>query len=98
MSMMDEQQGHMEGGEKQYDSMVDWIVDNKLKSIGYTWLAGVGGSLGYQWTRPIPTSLKVIHSRVYAQAITLGALGGMAVLETYARTLHDPSDSSSADE
>lgn len=21
----------------------------------------------YQWTRPIPTSLKIIHSRVYAQ-------------------------------
>lgn len=45
----------------------------------------------YQWSRPIPTSLKVIHSRVYAQAITLGALGGMAALETYHRTLHKPS-------
>lgn len=45
----------------------------------------------YQWSRPIPTSLKVIHSRVYAQAITLGALGGMAALETYARTLHESS-------
>lgn len=42
----------------------------------------------YQWSRPIPTSLKVIHSRVYAQAITLGALGAMASLEAYHRTLH----------
>lgn len=47
----------------------------------------------YQWSRPIPASLKVIHSRVYAQAITLGALGAMAGLETYHRTLH-PSGSS----
>ena len=29
----------------QSESWVDWLVDNKLKAIGYTWLAGVGGSL-----------------------------------------------------
>lgn len=23
--------------------------------------------MAYQWSRPIPTSLKIIHSRVYAQ-------------------------------
>jgi hypothetical protein len=39
----------------------------------------------YQWSRPIPTSLKVIHSRVYAQAITLGALGAVAAIEIYAQ-------------
>jgi len=27
------------------ESLVDWMVDNKLKTIGYTWLSGVGGSL-----------------------------------------------------
>lgn len=26
----------------------------------------------YQWTRPIPTSLKIIHTRVYAQASRRG--------------------------
>mmetsp|Transcript_12008 Transcript_12008/g.24165 ORF Transcript_12008/g.24165 Transcript_12008/m.24165 type:complete len:100 (-) Transcript_12008:1050-1349(-) len=77
----------------QTESLVDWIVENKLKAIGYTWLTGIGGSLAYQWSRPIPASLKVIHSRVYAQAITLGALGAMAGLEAYHRTLH-PSGSS----
>lgn len=71
--------------------LVDWALDHKLKTIGYTWLGGIIGSLGYQWSRPIPTSLKVIHSRVYAQAITLGALGGMAALEMYAKTLEDSS-------
>ena len=39
----------------------------------------------YQWSRPIPTSLKIIHSRVYAQAITLGALGAVAAIELYAQ-------------
>ncbi|KAG7666676.1 hypothetical protein Ndes2526B_g04846 [Nannochloris sp. 'desiccata'] len=67
------------------DSTVEWILNNKLKAIGYTWLAGISGSLAYQWSRPIPTSLKVIHSRVYAQAITLGALGAVAAIELYAQ-------------
>jgi hypothetical protein len=40
----------------------------------------------YQWSRPIPTSLKIIHSRVYAQAITLGALGAVAAIEVYTQT------------
>jgi Hypoxia induced protein conserved region len=43
-------------------------------------------SQAYQWSRPIPTSLKVIHSRVYAQAITLGALGAVAAIELYAQS------------
>ena len=38
----------------------------------------------FQWSRPIPTSLKIIHSRVYAQAITLAALGAVAGVEMYA--------------
>lgn len=29
----------------QTESLVDWIVENKLKAIGYTWLTGIGGSL-----------------------------------------------------
>ena len=75
--------------------LMDWALEHKLKTIGYTWLGGIVGSLGYQWSRPIPTSLKVIHSRVYAQAITLGALGGMAVLEMYAKTLDEDTPANS---
>ncbi len=44
-----------------------WIRDHKLKSIGGLWATGLLGSLAYQYTRPIPTQLKIIHSRVYAQ-------------------------------
>jgi hypothetical protein len=68
--------------------VVSWALEHKLKTIGYTWLGGITGSLAYQWSRPIPTSLKIIHSRVYAQAITLGALGAMAGLEMYAQSLN----------
>jgi hypothetical protein len=67
--------------------LLNWALEHKLKTIGYTWLGGITGSLAYQWSRPIPTSLKLIHSRVYAQAITLGALGAMASLEMYAQSL-----------
>ncbi|KAL4427473.1 hypothetical protein ABPG77_000762 [Micractinium sp. CCAP 211/92] len=48
---------------------------NKLKAVFGFWAAGLTGSLAFQWTRPIPTQLKVIHSRVYAQALTLAGLG-----------------------
>ena len=67
--------------------ILSWALEHKLKTIGYTWLGGITGSLAYQWSRPIPTSLKLIHSRVYAQAITLGALGAMASLEMYAQSV-----------
>lgn len=40
------------------DDLRRWVVKNKLKTVVYTWLAGVTGSLAFQWTRPIPTSLK----------------------------------------
>eukprot|EP00891_Asterochloris_glomerata_P000712 jgi/Astpho2/712/gw1.00015.32.1_t len=60
-----------------------WIRDHKLKSIGGLWATGLLGSLAYQYTRPIPTQLKIIHSRVYAQAVTLGALGLIAVVDLY---------------
>lgn len=46
----------------------------------------------YQWSRPIPTSLKLIHSRVYAQAITLGALGAVAGIELYAQNRRPKSE------
>lgn len=36
-------------------------------AAGILWASGLGASLAYQWSRPIPNSLKVIHSRVYAQ-------------------------------
>jgi len=34
---------------------------------GYFWATSVAGSFAYQWTKPIPTQMKIIHARVYAQ-------------------------------
>ena len=44
-------------------------------------MTGIAGSLAYNWSRPLPTQLKVIHSRVYAQAITLAALCSVGAVE-----------------
>mmetsp|Transcript_20504 Transcript_20504/g.56852 ORF Transcript_20504/g.56852 Transcript_20504/m.56852 type:complete len:90 (+) Transcript_20504:157-426(+) len=71
---------------KYWNDTLDWMQENRLKTVGGIWLTGVTGSLAYQWTKPIPTSLKIIHSRVYAQGITLGALALTAAIETYHHT------------
>jgi len=63
-----------------------WVTEHKLKAIGGLWATGIVGSLGFQWSRPIPTQMKIIHSRVYSQAITLGAIGFAASAEFYERT------------
>ncbi len=73
--------------DSQRHPVLSWALEHKLKTIGYVWLGGISGSLAYNWTRPISTSLKLIHSRVYAQAITLGALGALASIEMYAQGL-----------
>jgi len=60
-----------------------WVKENQLKAIGGLWVSGLAASVAYQWSQDIPRSLKVIHSRVYAQALTLGALACVAVAEHY---------------
>lgn len=64
-----------------------WLKEHKLRTVGTIWAVGVAGSLAYSWARPIPPSLKLIHSRVYAQAITVGALGAAALVDLYERHL-----------
>eukprot|EP00232_Nephroselmis_pyriformis_P021413 CAMPEP_0182864632 /NCGR_PEP_ID=MMETSP0034_2-20130328/7267_1 /TAXON_ID=156128 /ORGANISM="Nephroselmis pyriformis, Strain CCMP717" /LENGTH=90 /DNA_ID=CAMNT_0024996891 /DNA_START=6 /DNA_END=278 /DNA_ORIENTATION=+ len=65
------------------DGVVGWMHDNKLKTVGTVWLTAVGTTFAYNMTRPLPTQLKIMHTRVYAQAITLAALGASAVVEGY---------------
>ncbi|KAL4447444.1 hypothetical protein ABPG75_004663 [Micractinium tetrahymenae] len=57
------------------EDLRSWVVQNKLKAVFGFWAAGLTTSLAVQWSRPIPTQLKLIHSRVYAQALTLAGLG-----------------------
>lgn len=99
-------------------SMMQYVLDNKLKTILSCWAGGITLSMvspcrrrciawipptlrrplaspasksqqpscpappsnsrlkAYEWSRPIPSQLKVIHSRVYAQVTGGGRLSG----------------------
>ncbi|CAM6094948.1 unnamed protein product [Calypogeia fissa] len=61
-----------------------WLVENKLKAVGTLWAASVIGSFAYNFSNPnMKTSVKVIHARLHAQALTLLALAGSAAVEYY---------------
>lgn len=49
-----------------------------LKGIG--WASIMGISMAYQWSRPIPLQLKIIHSRIYAQVRMMGVCFGIEVI------------------
>jgi len=66
-----------------------WISRNKMKTVFAGWATCLGGSVAYQWSRPIPMSLKIIHSRVYAQAFTLAALSGAALASWVEQGQHE---------
>jgi len=55
-------------------------------TIGGLWASGIGASMAYQWKGGSSTSVKMIHSRLYAQALTLSALVSAAGMEYYDRT------------
>ncbi|KAL5208393.1 hypothetical protein ABZP36_032828 [Zizania latifolia] len=66
------------------ESMRKWVVDHKLRAVGCLWLTGISGSIAYNWSRPsMKTSVKIIHARLHAQALTLAALVGSAMVEYY---------------
>ncbi|KAF8097976.1 hypothetical protein N665_0278s0037 [Sinapis alba] len=62
----------------------EWIVDHKLRTVGCLWLSGISGSIAYNWSKPgMKTSVRIIHARLHAQALTLAALAGAAAVEYY---------------
>ncbi|KAL8167182.1 hypothetical protein V2J09_008681 [Rumex salicifolius] len=65
-------------------SIREWVVEHKLRTVGCLWLSGITGSIAYNWSQPnMKTSVKIIHARLHAQALTLAALAGAAVVEYY---------------
>lgn len=61
-----------------------WLVENKLKAVGCLWAGSVAASLAYNFSNPnMKTSVKVIHARLHAQALTLVALAGSAAVEYF---------------
>ncbi|XP_041019714.1 uncharacterized protein LOC121261427 [Juglans microcarpa x Juglans regia] len=66
------------------ESIREWVVEHKLRTVGSLWLSGLAGSIAYNWSQPnMKTSVKIIHARLHAQALTLAALAGAAVVEWY---------------
>ncbi|KAA0050906.1 uncharacterized protein LOC101204590 [Cucumis sativus] len=66
------------------ESLRDWVSEHKLRTVGSLWLSGIAGSIAYNWSQPnMKTSVKIIHARLHAQALTLAALAGAAVVEYY---------------
>ncbi|KAJ0014716.1 hypothetical protein Pint_19759 [Pistacia integerrima] len=74
----------MADAKTKFESFREWIVEHKLRTVGCLWLSGITGSIAYNWTQPnMKTSVKIIHARLHAQALTLAALAGAAVVEYY---------------
>ncbi|PIN26693.1 putative protein, induced by hypoxia [Handroanthus impetiginosus] len=71
------------GVKSKIESLREWVVENKLRTVGGLWASGVIGSLAYNWSQPGKASVKIIHARLHAQALTLAALAGAAVVEYY---------------
>ncbi|KAK4748815.1 hypothetical protein SAY87_015401 [Trapa incisa] len=67
------------------ESLREWVVEHKLRTVeGCLWLSGIAGSIAYNWSQPaMKTSVKIIHARLHAQALTLAALAGAAAVEYY---------------
>ncbi|KDP21685.1 hypothetical protein JCGZ_03356 [Jatropha curcas] len=66
------------------EGLQSWVSKHKLTSIGALWATAVGGSLAYTRTRtPLKPSLRLIHARMHAQAITLAVLSGAAIYHYY---------------
>ncbi|MCD9559430.1 hypothetical protein HAX54_017360 [Datura stramonium] len=66
------------------ESVRKWVVEHKLRTVGCLWLSGIAGSIAYNWSQPnMKTSVKIIHARLHAQALTLAALAGAAAVEYY---------------
>ncbi|KAF3454536.1 hypothetical protein FNV43_RR04984 [Rhamnella rubrinervis] len=74
----------MAESKSKFESVREWVVEHKLRTVGSLWLSGIAGSIAYNWSQPnMKTSVKIIHARLHAQALTLAALAGAAVVEYY---------------
>ncbi|PON52099.1 Hypoxia induced protein, domain containing protein [Trema orientale] len=74
----------MAESKSKFESVREWISEHKLRTVGCLWVSGIAGSIAYNWSQPnMKTSVKIIHARLHAQALTLAALAGAAVVEYY---------------
>ncbi|GLT74554.1 hypothetical protein SLA2020_463420 [Shorea laevis] len=67
------------------EAIQSWVSEHKLTSIGAIWASAIGASLACN-TRartPLKPSLRLIHARMHAQALTLAVLSGAAAYHYY---------------
>ncbi|KAM0950525.1 putative hypoxia induced protein [Dioscorea sansibarensis] len=65
-------------------SLQSWVSEHKLTSVGSLWASAVAASLAYSRKNfPAKTSLRLIHARMHAQALTLAVLSGAALFHYY---------------
>nr|XP_009794699.1 PREDICTED: uncharacterized protein LOC104241453 [Nicotiana sylvestris] len=75
------------------EAVQSWVSEHKLTSIGTFWATAVGASLAYSSARrPFKPSLKLIHARMHAQALTLAVLSGAAVYHYYEQNSNEQVD------
>ncbi|KAL0003473.1 hypothetical protein SO802_017254 [Lithocarpus litseifolius] len=77
------------------EAIQTWVSKNKLTSIGALWASGIGASLAYnsRTRSPLKPSLKLIHARMHAQALTLAVLSGAAVYHYYEKSTMEHGES-----
>ncbi|KAJ7965115.1 Hypoxia-responsive family protein [Quillaja saponaria] len=70
------------------EAIQSWVSEHKLTSIGTLWASAIGASLVYSRTAssPMKPSLRLIHARMHAQALTLAVLSGAAVYHCYEKS------------
>ncbi|GJN28484.1 hypothetical protein PR202_gb16613 [Eleusine coracana subsp. coracana] len=71
--------------ERMSSSVQSWVEEHKLATIGGVWATAIGASVAYSRRRTPQraTSLRLIHARMHAQALTLAVLGGAALAHHY---------------
>ncbi|XP_027337692.1 uncharacterized protein LOC113851424 [Abrus precatorius] len=74
------------------EAVQTWVSEHKLTSIGALWASGIGASLvAYTRTKsPLKPSLRLIHARMHAQALTLAVLSGAAAYHYYENRADQP--------
>ncbi|CAM6040911.1 unnamed protein product [Sphagnum compactum] len=72
------------------DTVRSWLAKHKLRAVGTLWASSLLGSFAYNFSQPyMKTSVKLIHARLHAQALTLAALTGCALVDYYDRQNRD---------
>ncbi|GFY83459.1 hypothetical protein Acr_03g0002330 [Actinidia rufa] len=72
------------------EALQSWVSQHKLTSIGTIWASAIVASLAYSRAKtPLKPSLRLIHARMHAQALTLAVLSGTAVYRCYEKRTGD---------